>query len=134
MSKTIAKNIQAFTEEARKVVEDLATEEAKELYQNSDYIFVDVREASERDEHGLIPGAFTCPRGMLEFLIDPEFPAHNTVFAHNKTYVFYCSHGLRSLYAAKLALDMGLEAVKNLSGGFTEWTEKGGTIENQYSL
>jgi rhodanese-related sulfurtransferase len=98
--------------------------EAKALYQDDNYIFVDVREAAEREEHGVIPGAFTCPRGMLEFLIDPKCPAHNKIFNQDKTYVFYCAHGLRSLYAAKLASEMGLSPVKNLTEGFFGWLKE----------
>lgn len=98
------------------------------MYQNDDYIFVDVREADERREHGIIPNAFTCPRGMLEFLIDPEYPVHNEIFNQDKTYVFYCAHGLRSLYAAKIAAEMGLSPVKNLSGGFAGWVTNKGQV------
>lgn len=106
----------------------ISVTEAKEIFKNHNYVFVDVREADERKKLGVIPNAFTCPRGMLEFLIDPKCPAHNKVFNQDKTYVFYCAHGLRSLYAAKLALEMGLSSVKNLAGGFASWHENGGEI------
>ncbi|WP_417227842.1 rhodanese-like domain-containing protein [Amphritea sp.] len=129
MSQKIIKGIQLLAEEARQVVEDVSVEEAKKLYQNDAYVFVDVREAEERKKHGVIPRTFTCPRGMLEFLIDPKCPVHNEVFNQNKTYVFYCAHGLRSLYAAKQAFEMGLSQVKNLSGGFANWEELGGEVE-----
>ncbi|MEH6358522.1 MAG: rhodanese-like domain-containing protein [Pseudomonadales bacterium] len=132
MPQKIIKGIQALKEEASLVVENIFTEEAKQLYQNEDYIFIDVREAEERKAHGIIPGTFTCPRGMLEFLIDPQCAVHNEVFNQDKTYVFYCAHGLRSLYAAKMALDMGLSPVKNLAGGFAAWTENNGAVEQTY--
>ena len=124
MSQTITKGIKELNEEARSTVEEMSIAEAKELYQDDNYIFVDVREAAEREEHGVIPGAFTCPRGMLEFLIDPKCPAHNKIFNQDKTYVFYCAHGLRSLYAAKLASEMGLSPVKNLTEGFFGWLKE----------
>lgn len=129
MAQVITKGIKALKEEAYQVVEDMTIEEAKTIYNNDDYVFVDVREADERRKLGVIPGTFTCPRGMLEFLIDPECPVHNKVFAQDKTYVFYCAHGLRSLYAAKLAHDMGLGPVKNLASGFAAWAENGGAVE-----
>lgn len=128
MTQKITKGIKALTQEARRVVDDLTIEQAKLLYKDDQYVFVDVREAEERLKLGVIPGAFTCPRGMLEFLIDPECPVHNTVFAQDKTYVFYCAHGLRSLYAAKLATEMGLGPVKNLAGGFAAWVEGNGHV------
>ncbi|GLR06770.1 rhodanese-like domain-containing protein [Vibrio hyugaensis] len=129
MAQTIIKGIKALAEEARLSVADLSIKDAKALFENEDYVFVDVREADERRKLGVIPGAFTCPRGMLEFLIDPECPAHNKVFAQDKTYVFYCAHGLRSLYAAKQAFEMGLGPVFNLEGGFAAWVKADGEIE-----
>lgn len=131
MPQHITKGVKALTEEAYQSVDDLSIEQAKLLYNHDDTIFVDVREAGERKKLGVIPEAFTCPRGMLEFLIDPDFPAHNKVFAQDKTYVFYCAHGLRSLYAAKQAADMGLGPVKNLQGGFAAWVEQGGLVSQE---
>ncbi|MCK8044192.1 rhodanese-like domain-containing protein [Shewanella sp. 1CM18E] len=131
MAQNIIKGIQAIAAEAREVVKDISIEEAKALYQNDDYVFVDVREGAERDKLGVIPGAFTCPRGMLEFLIDPNCPVHNPIFNQDKTYVFYCAHGLRSLYAAKQAHDMGLKPVLNLAGGFAAWQNEQGEIETR---
>ncbi len=128
MSQTITKGIKALKEEASQLIEDISIEQASTLYQNENYIFVDVREASEREKLGVIPGAFTCPRGMLEFLIDPECPAHNKIFNQDKTYVFYCAHGLRSLFAARQAHEMGLSSVLNLGGGFAAWQDSGAAI------
>ena len=131
MTQTITKGIKALAEEARLSVADLSIEDAKALFADEGYVFVDVREADERRKVGVIPGAFTCPRGMLEFLIDPQCPVHNPVFAQDKTYVFYCAHGLRSLYAAKQATDMGLGPVLNLAGGFAEWVKADGAVESE---
>ncbi|GIU44320.1 rhodanese [Shewanella sairae] len=128
MAQNITKGIKAIADEARLVVNDISIKEAKQLYQNDDYVFVDVREASEREKLGVIPGAFTCPRGMLEFLIDPNCPVHNAVFNQDKTYVFFCAHGLRSLYAAKQAHDMGLKPVLNMMGGFAAWQDQSGEV------
>lgn len=129
MTQRITRGISEITQEARLVVDDIDVSKAKELFLNDNYVFIDVREAEERKILGVIPNSFTCPRGMLEFLIDPKCPAHNNVFNQDKTYVFYCAHGLRSLYAAKLASEMGLSPVKNLAGGFASWVESGGAID-----
>lgn len=130
MAQKIIKGINELTQEARLVVDDIDVAEAKKLFLDEHYVFIDVREAKERHKLGVIPNAFTCPRGMLEFLIDPKCPVHNAVFNQDKTYVFYCAHGLRSLYAAKRASEMGLSTVKNLAGGFAAWVESGGVIES----
>ena len=131
MSQTITKGIKTLQEEAYRLVSDISIAEAKTLYNNDNYVFIDVREAEERQSLGIIPGAFSCSRGMLEFMIDPASPYHDPVFNQDKTYVFYCARGWRSLFAAKTAADMGLASVKNLADGFALWAESGGEITAQ---
>jgi len=88
------------------------------------FVMVDIRDPRELDREGMIPGAFHAPRGMLEFWIDPESPYHKPRFAEGKTYVFYCASGWRSLLAAQVAQDMGLDA-RSLRGGFGDWKRAG---------
>ena len=90
----------------------------------ADHVFVDVRDPREIEREGMIPGAFHAPRGMLEFWIDPQSPYHKPRFAEDKTYVFYCASGWRSLLAARLAQEMGLDA-RSLRGGFGKWKSDG---------
>ena len=91
---------------------------------DEDVVFVDIRDVRELERDGLIPGARHAPRGMLEFWIDPASPYHKDWFAEDKTFVFYCASGWRSLLATEVAQDMGLKAV-NLKGGFGGWREAG---------
>ncbi len=53
-------------------------------------VLVDLRDPRELEREGKVPGAFHCPRGMLEFWIDPESPYHKPVFAEDKRFVFFC--------------------------------------------
>lgn len=101
-------------------VTSVTSEEMASRFQSEDIVMVDIRDPRELEREGLIPGAFHAPRGMLEFWIDPESPYHKPRFAEGKTYVFYCASGWRSLLAAKVAKDMGLDA-RSLRGGFTGW-------------
>ena len=78
---------------------------------------------------GKIPGAFSCPRGMLEFWIDPDSPYHKEIFNQDKTYVFYCASAWRSALSAKTAMDMGLKPVTHIEGGFAAWKKAEGDIE-----
>ncbi|SDD96993.1 rhodanese-like domain-containing protein [Ruegeria marina] len=128
MAQTITKGIKALLDEANAVVSTLPVEEARTLYDNPDYVFVDLRDIRELQRTGMIPGAFSCPRGMLEFWIDPESPYHKEVFNQDKTYVFYCASAWRSALSAKQAQEMGLKPVLHLEGGFTEWSKQGGPI------
>jgi rhodanese-related sulfurtransferase len=92
-------------------------------------IFVDLRDPRELEREGKIPGAFHCPRGMLEFWIDPDSSYHKPIFAEPRHFVFYCASGWRSALATKTAQDMGLDNVAHLAGGFSAWKAASGPIE-----
>jgi rhodanese-related sulfurtransferase len=76
-----------------------------------------------------VPGAFHCPRGMLEFWIDPQSPYHKPKFAEDKKFVFFCAGGLRSALAAQAAQNMGLKPVAHIKGGFGAWKTAGGAVD-----
>lgn len=95
-------------------------------------VMVDIRDPRELEREGMIPGAFHAPRGMLEFWIDPESPYHKPVFAQQKTFVFCCASGWRSLLAARIAQEMGLDA-RSLRGGFSEWKKSGNPVAERHT-
>ena len=72
MSQNITRGIKFLIAEANKITETISIEKAQDLYKNEGYIFVDLRDIRELKREGKIPGAFSCPRGMLEFWIDPD--------------------------------------------------------------
>lgn len=115
--------------EAEALVEAVDTAEAARLQASDNVVFVDLRDPREREREGTIAHAFSCPRGMLEFWVDPESPYHKPVFAEDKLFLFYCASGWRSALATKTALEMGLENVCHLEGGFSAWTEAGLPVE-----
>ncbi|MGF1551828.1 MAG: rhodanese-like domain-containing protein [Paracoccaceae bacterium] len=92
-------------------------------------VFVDLRDVRELWREGKVPGAFHCPRGMLEFWIDPESPYAKEVFQRNARFVFYCAGGQRSALAAKAAQDMGLGRVAHVEDGFKGWKAAEGPVE-----
>ncbi|NUB46830.1 rhodanese-like domain-containing protein [Fertoebacter nigrum] len=103
--------------------------EAADLHGDTATLFVDLRDRRELEREGRIPGAFHCPRGMLEFWIDPESPYHKPVFAEPRRFVFYCASAWRSALATKTAQDMGLAPVAHLAGGFSAWAAAGLPVE-----
>jgi rhodanese-related sulfurtransferase len=118
----MAKGYKDMLVEADAVVQSVST--AEMTNKPDDVVLVDIRDPRELEREGMIEGALHAPRGMLEFWIDPESPYHKPAFAEDKTFVFYCASGWRSLLAAKLAQDMGLEA-RSMRGGFSEWKANG---------
>jgi len=128
MPQTITKGVKALLAEANSLVETMAVEEAKQKVLDENYVFIDLRDIRELQRSGMIPGAFSCPRGMLEFWVDPDSPYHKPVFNQDKTYVFYCASAWRSALSARAAMEMGLKPVVHLEGGFTEWAKQGGPV------
>lgn len=129
MTIVVKKGYKAMLEEANAQIATLPVADALQRLGNADTVFVDLRDPRELEREGKIPGAFHCPRGMLEFWLDPESPYHKPLFAEDKRFVFYCASAWRSALSAKLAQDMGLAAVSHLGGGFSAWKAAGGQIE-----
>jgi rhodanese-related sulfurtransferase len=115
--------------EANAAVDTLSVEEAIVLVGRDDVQFVDVRDASELAKNGRIPGAVHASRGLLEFYADPSAAYHKPELASGKRLILYCASGGRSALASKTLKDMGIENVTNLIGGFTAWSQAGGSIE-----
>jgi rhodanese-related sulfurtransferase len=107
-------------------IETIEPAEAISLLGSKDVVFVDLRDGYELEQFGLIEGARHCPRGSLEFRIPPQSPWHEDFFARKARFVFYCSHGLRSILAVKTARELGLENVCHIRGGMKAWEKAGG--------
>ena len=80
MVSTIIKGYKQLLKEANSEVETISVDKAMELHENENYTFIDLRDFREIQRKGKIPGSFSCPRGMLEFWIDPESPYHKEFF------------------------------------------------------
>jgi rhodanese-related sulfurtransferase len=124
----IVKGYRRLVAEAEDEIETIGVPEALELHGSDDVIFVDLRDVRELWREGLIPGAFHCPRGMLEFWIDPDSIYYRDIFACGKKFLFYCNLGWRSALAAQISQQMGLTPVAHLGGGFDAWRQAGGPV------
>jgi rhodanese-related sulfurtransferase len=129
MPQTITRGYKAMVAQANAKIETLSPQDAVKLHGREDVVLVDLRDPRELEREGKVPGAFHCPRGMLEFWIDPASPYHKPVFAQDKRFVFFCAGGMRSALAAATASDMGLKPVAHIEGGFGKWKEAGGPLE-----
>ena len=130
MPQIIHKGYKALVAEAEAGIETLSVDAAMALHGNRDVVFIDLRDIRELDREGRMPGAFHCPRGMLEFWIDPDSPYHREIFAEEKKFVFFCAGGWRSALAARSAAEMGLEPVAHIAEGFGAWKEAGHVVES----
>ena len=129
MPQTITTGYKKLLEDANARIRTLSVDEARALLGRDDVTFVDLRDPRELERDGKIPGAFHCPRGMLEFWIDPESPYAKPQFQEDKRFVFFCGGGWRSALAADVAQTMGLKPVAHVEGGFGAWKKAGAPVE-----
>src|SRR5688572_21668627 len=129
MPQNITVSSKQLVDAAEREVETLAVNDAIKLHGRDDVVLVDIRDIRELQRDGKVPGAFHCPRGMLEFWIDPESSYHKPQFAQDKRFVFFCAGGMRSALAAQMAQRMGLKPVAHIRGGFGAWKNAGGPVE-----
>src|SRR5215813_13221191 len=133
MAQNIVLHVEDMVAAAERQIETLPVLDAIRLHGSGDVTFVDLRDIRELDREGRIPGAFHCPRGMLEFWLDPVSKYHKPVFAADRKFVFFCAGGARSALAAQTAQRMGLKPVAHIGGGFGAWRDAGGPVETQDS-
>ena len=125
------KTSKALVEEAMSQVTTYTVEQALALHAHPGVQFVDVRDVHELELEGVIPGSIHAPRGLIEFWFDPDSPYHCDVFAQDKEYVLFCAVGWRSALATKTLMDMGLERVAHVGGGFTAWKDAGAPVQDK---
>jgi rhodanese-related sulfurtransferase len=129
MPQTITTGYKELCEAAEREIETLPVAEAVKLAGRDDTVLVDIRDIRELQREGRVPGAFHCPRGMLEFWIDPNGSYFKPVFGQDKKFVFFCAGGMRSALAAQTAQRMGLKPVAHIRGGFGAWKAAGGPVD-----
>lgn len=125
----MAKTAAELVAEAKQRVENLTVDQTADEIAREDTLLVDLREPSEREENGAIPGAIHAPRGMLEFWADPTSAYHRAEFDPNRRLVLHCASGGRSALAADTLQQMGYTKVAHLDGGFNAWKAAGRPVE-----
>jgi rhodanese-related sulfurtransferase len=128
MPQSVRVGYRSLVDAAEREIDTLTVQDAIALQGRDDVVFVDLRDIRELDREGRMPGAFHCPRGLLEFWIDPQSPYHKPVFAQDKRFVFFCAGGWRSALATQTAQKMGLKPVAHIAGGFGAWKKAGGPV------
>ncbi len=129
MAQDITLGIKQIVGEAAANIDRLGVEEAMALHGDENVTFVDIRDIRELNREGRVPGAFHCPRGMVEFWIAPDSPYHKDIFTEDKRFLFFCAGGQRSVLATEIAQRMGLKPVADIEGGFGAWKAAGGPID-----
>jgi sulfur dioxygenase len=106
----------------------LSAADAIALRARADVALVDLRETSERDKHGVIPGSLHAPYALLPENIGSGGMLHEFAAASGKQIVFYCAFGERSAMAVQAAQDAGLKTACHIAGGIAAWKKANGPI------
>ena len=103
-------------------------DEAKSLIGKRDVVLIDLRERTEREKHGVIPGSLHAPYADLQQSIQAGGMLHELANATNRRLVFYCAFGERSAMAVQAAQDAGLVTACHIHGGMDAWRKADGPL------
>ncbi|MGA9013633.1 MAG: MBL fold metallo-hydrolase [Acetobacteraceae bacterium] len=106
----------------------VTAEQARDLIGRRDIVLIDLRERTEREKHGVIPGSLHAPYPDLQGNIQAGGMMHELASATNKRLVFYCAFGERSAMAVQAAQDAGLATACHVHGGIDAWKKADGPI------
>jgi len=129
MAKSLKTGVAAMVAAAREKIDQVDAAEAIAMASDPDVVIVDLRDVRERQREGYIADSFHCPRGMVEFWVDPESPYYKEIFGRDAKFVFHCASGWRSALTVATLQEMGMENVAHITNGFNSWREAGGPIE-----
>src|SRR4029077_16845757 len=107
-------------------------EEVIALVGQPEVVLIDLRERSERERHGAIPGSLHVPYPTLEESTGPGGTLHALATSTGKRLLFYCAFGERSAMAVQAAQDAGLSCACHLQGGLAAWKAAGGPLEHAH--
>jgi sulfur dioxygenase len=107
----------------------LSAADALALVGRTDIAFIDLRETSERERHGVIPGSVHAPYTDLRDNIMPGGMLHRLAATDGKQLLFYCAFGERSAMAVQAAQDARLASARHVQGGIDAWRKADGPLE-----
>ena len=102
--------------------------DALKLTGRPDVALIDLRERTEREKHGVIPGSLHAPYPDLQANVRPGGMLHELAAATGKRVVFYCAFGERSAMAVQAAQDAGLRSACHIHGGIDAWKKADGPL------
>lgn len=115
------RSVSQMVAEARQQIENLTPSEVAAEVSNKQTLLLDIREAGEVLQKGMIPGAVAAPRGLLEFYADTSSRYYREEFVAERRTILYCASGERSALAAATLQQIGYTNIAHLDGGLEAW-------------
>lgn len=107
----------------------VSCDEARRWFEKDKALFVDVRDTSEGEAHGVIADSMHMPYGQLDSSLEPEGALARLARESQKTLVIYCAYGERSAMTVQLAQQHGVHNMLNLKGGLDAWRSIGAPLK-----
>src|SRR5262249_39393890 len=98
------------------------------LVGNPGVAMIDLREKSERERHGTIPGSLHVPYPSLQENISAGGTLHELAKSTSKRLMVYCAFGERSAMAVQAAQEAGLTSACHIEGGIGAWKQANGAL------
>ncbi|RWM19010.1 MAG: MBL fold metallo-hydrolase [Mesorhizobium sp.] len=108
----------------------VSAEQALAMVGRPDVTLIDLREQSERERHGVIPGAIHLPYARLQENIMAGGMLHELAKSTAKQLLFYCAFGERSAMAVQAAHDVGISSARHIQGGIDAWRKASGPLSH----
>jgi len=93
-----------------------------------DVALIDLREKTEREKSGVIPGSLHAPYPDLASNVRAGGMLHELAAATGKRLLFYCAFGERSAMAVQAAQDAGIASACHIHGGIDAWKKEQGPL------
>jgi sulfur dioxygenase len=106
----------------------LSAADAIALRGRPEIAIVDLREKSEREKHGVVPGSLHAPYPALPENLSAGGVLHELAVSSGKRLVFLCAFGERSAMAVQAAQDAGLKTACHIEGGIDAWQKASGPL------
>ena len=106
----------------------LSASEAIPVLGRPDVVWVDLREAGERERNGVIPGSLHTPYPELQENLGAGGILSELAKSTGKQILFYCAFGERSAMAVQAAHEAGLASARHVQGGIDAWKKASGPL------
>ena len=99
----------------------LGIDEVKNRCSGGNCVLIDLREETEREQYGVIPGSVHAPYGELDGYVGEGGLLREMAEKADRRLIYYCAYGERSVMAVQISEGMGLKGVYHLVGGIDAW-------------
>jgi sulfur dioxygenase len=106
----------------------VSAKDAIGLVGRPDVALIDLREKSEREKNGIIPGSLHAPYPDLAENVRTGGMLNELASATGKRLLFYCAFGERSAMAVQAAQDAGIASACHIHGGVDAWKKAQGPL------